>query len=163
MGGGGGRYPVISGNWGGETPFTARLEGKPGRGKPEGRGKGTGKGKDKGSGAGTGSTYANPGRPQSIQPTERDRQSTGNIAEYCRKPNSVERSEAGTFLAVFCVVQPWPFPPTPFIVFYDASTSSTWIRKTQKYVTVTLEKKFPPCLVGGARTQEGPRRKRKEN
>jgi len=42
----------------------------------------------------------------------------------------------------------------------DASTSSTW--KKQKYVTVTLEKQFPPCLVGGARTQAGPRRKQEE-
>jgi hypothetical protein len=37
----------------------------------------------------------------------------------------------------------------------------TW--KKQKYVTVTLEKKFPPYLVGGARPQAGPRRKREEN
>jgi len=33
----------------------------------------------------------------------------------------------------------------------------------QKYATVTLEKKFSPCLVGDARTQAGPRRKREEN
>jgi hypothetical protein len=32
----------------------------------------------------------------------------------------------------------------------------------QKYVTVTREKKFPPYLVGGARTQAGTRRKREE-
>jgi len=49
----------------------------------------------------------------------------------------------------------------PSSSFDDASTSSTW--KKQKYVTVTLENKFPPCLVGGARTQAGHRREREEN
>jgi hypothetical protein len=52
-----------------------------GQGKP-GRGKGKGKGKGKDSGAGVGSTYANPGRPKSFQPTHQDRKQTGNIAEY---------------------------------------------------------------------------------
>jgi hypothetical protein len=31
---------------------------------------------------GVGSTYADPGRPKSFQPTQQDRQRTGNIAEY---------------------------------------------------------------------------------
>ena len=53
-------------------------EGKPGRGKSKGKGKGKGKG----CGAGVGSTYANPGRPKSFQPTQHDRLRTGNIAEY---------------------------------------------------------------------------------
>jgi len=51
-----------------------------GQGKP-----GRGKGKGKGSGAGVGSTYANPGRPKSFQPTQQDRQRTGNIAEHFRR------------------------------------------------------------------------------
>ena len=58
-------------------------QGKPGRGK--GKGKGKGKDKGKGSGAGVGSTYANPGRPKSFQPTQQDRQRTGDIAEYFSK------------------------------------------------------------------------------
>ena len=37
------------------------------------KGKGKGKGKGKDSGAGVGSTYANPGRPKSFQPTHQDR------------------------------------------------------------------------------------------
>jgi len=45
-------------------------QGKPGRGKGKGKGKGKDKGKGKGSGAGVGSTYANPGRPKSFQPTQ---------------------------------------------------------------------------------------------
>jgi len=49
---------------------------------PRARARARARGKGKGSGAGTGSTYADPGRPKSFQPTERDRQSTGNIAEY---------------------------------------------------------------------------------
>ena len=53
-----------------------RGQGKPGRGKCKGKGKG------KDSGAGVGSTYANPGRPKSFQPTQQDRQRTGDIAEY---------------------------------------------------------------------------------
>jgi hypothetical protein len=60
-------------------------KGKPGRGKGKGKGKGKDKGKGKGSGAGVGSTYANPGRPKSFQPTQQDRQHTGNIAEYFRR------------------------------------------------------------------------------
>ena len=56
---------------------------KHGRGKPEGKGKGRGKGQGQGSGARAGrTTYADPGRPKTLQPTERDRQGTGNIAEY---------------------------------------------------------------------------------
>jgi len=46
-------------------------QGKPGRGKGKGKGKGKDKGKGKGSGAGVGSTYANPGRPKSFQPTSK--------------------------------------------------------------------------------------------
>jgi hypothetical protein len=60
-------------------------QGKPGRGKGKGKGKDKDKGKGKGSGAGVGSTYANPGRPKSFQPTQQDRQRTGDIAEYFRR------------------------------------------------------------------------------
>jgi len=67
-----------------------------GQGKP-GRGKGKGKGKGKGSGAGVGSTYANPGRPKSFQPTQQDRQRTGNIAEYFRRTENTPRPEARAF------------------------------------------------------------------
>jgi hypothetical protein len=56
-------------------------QGKPGRGKGKGKGKDKVKVKGKGSGAGVGNTYANPGRPKSFQPTQQDRQQTGNIAE----------------------------------------------------------------------------------
>ena len=62
------------------------MKGLGGRGQGKaGRGKGKGKGKGKDSGAGVGSTYANPGRPKSFQPTQQDRQRTGNIAEYFRR------------------------------------------------------------------------------
>ena len=64
-----------------------------GQGKP-GRGKGKGKGKGKDSGAGVGSTYANPGRPKSFQPTQQDRQRTGNIAEYFRRREHTPRPVA---------------------------------------------------------------------
>jgi hypothetical protein len=67
-----------------------------GQGKP-GRGKGKGKGKGKDSGAGVGSTYANPGRPKSFQPTQQDRQRTGDIAEYFRRMQSTPRPEARVF------------------------------------------------------------------
>ena len=58
-----------------------------GQGKP-GRGKGKGKGKGKDSGAGVGSTYANPGRPKSFQPTHQDQKQTGDIAEYFRQSDT---------------------------------------------------------------------------
>ena len=61
-----------------------------GQGKP-GRGKGKGKGKGKDSGAGVGSTYANPGRPKSFQPTHQDRKQTGNIAEYFRRSDNTPK------------------------------------------------------------------------
>ena len=67
-----------------------------GQGKP-GRGKGKGKGKGKDSGAGVGSTYANPGRPKSFQPTQQDRQRTGNIAEYFRRREHTPRPVAPVF------------------------------------------------------------------
>jgi hypothetical protein len=70
-------------------------QGKPGRGK--GKGKDKDKGKGKGSGAGVGSTYANPGRPKSFQPTQQDRQRTGNIAEYFRRTENTPRPEARAF------------------------------------------------------------------
>ena len=44
--------------------------------------KGKGKGKGKESSVGVGSTYADPGRPKTLKPTEQDRQHTGNMAEY---------------------------------------------------------------------------------
>ena len=65
-----------------------------GQGKP-GRGKGKGKGKD--SGAGGGSTYANPGRPKSFQPTHQDRKQTGNIAEYFRRSDTTPQPVAPVF------------------------------------------------------------------
>ena len=61
---------------------TMKGSGGKGQGKP---GRGKGKGKGKGSGSGVGSTYANPGRPKSFQPTQQDRQRTGDIAEYFSK------------------------------------------------------------------------------
>ena len=61
-------------------------QGKPGRGKGKGKGKGKDKGKGKGSGAGVGSTYANPGRPKSFQPTQQDRQRTGKSGRVSRLP-----------------------------------------------------------------------------
>jgi hypothetical protein len=72
-------------------------EGKPGRGKGKGKGKGKDKGKGKGCGAGVGSTYANPGRPKSFQPTQQDRQRTGNIAEYFRRREHTPRPVAPVF------------------------------------------------------------------
>ena len=72
-------------------------QGKPGRGKGKGKGKGKDKGKGKGSGAGVGSTYANPGRPKSFQPTQQDRQRTGNIAEYFRRREHTPRPVAPVF------------------------------------------------------------------
>jgi hypothetical protein len=74
-------------------------QGKPGRGKGKGKGKGKDKdkGKGKGSGAGVGSTYANPGRPKSFQPTQQDRQQTGNIAEYFRRREHTPRPVAPVF------------------------------------------------------------------
>ena len=68
-------------------------QGKPGRGK----GKGKDKGKGKGSGAGVGSTYANPGRPKSFQPTQQDRLRTGNIAEYFRRTETTPQPVARVF------------------------------------------------------------------
>ena len=65
-----------------------------GQGKP-GMGKGKGKGKD--SGAGVGSTYANPGRPKSFQPTQQDRQRTGDIAEYFRRMQNTPSTETRVF------------------------------------------------------------------
>ena len=70
-------------------------QGKPGRGK--GKGKDKGKGKGKASGAGVGSTYANPGRPKSFQPTQQDRQRTGNIAEYFRRTETTPQPVARVF------------------------------------------------------------------
>ena len=70
-------------------------QGKQGRGK--GKGKGKDKGKGKGSGAGVGSTYANPGRPKSFQPTQQDRQRTGDIAEYFRRREHTPRPVAPVF------------------------------------------------------------------
>jgi hypothetical protein len=67
-----------------------------GQGKP-GRGKGKGKGKGKDSGAGVGSTYANPGRPKSFQPTHQDRKQTGNIAEYFRRSDTTPQPVAPVF------------------------------------------------------------------
>jgi hypothetical protein len=67
-----------------------------GQGKP-GRGTGKGKGKGKDSGAGVGSTYANPGRPKSFQPTQQDRQRTGNIAEYFRRAETTPQPVARVF------------------------------------------------------------------
>jgi hypothetical protein len=67
-----------------------------GQGKP-GRGKGKGKGKDKDSGAGVGSTYANPGRPKTFQPTQQDRKQTGNIAEYFRRSDTTPQPVAPVF------------------------------------------------------------------
>jgi len=67
-----------------------------GQGKP-GRGKGKGKGKGKDSGAGVGSTYANPGRPKSFQPTHQDRKQTGNIAEYFRRSDNTPKPVAPVF------------------------------------------------------------------
>ena len=72
-------------------------QGKPGRGKGKGKGKGKDKGKCKGCGAGVGSTYANPGRPKSFQPTQQDRQRTGSIAEYFRRTENTPRPEARAF------------------------------------------------------------------
>jgi hypothetical protein len=72
-------------------------QGKPGRGKGKGKGKGKDKGKGKGSGAGVGSTYANPGRPKSFQPTQQDRQRTGDIAEYFRRREHTPRPVAPVF------------------------------------------------------------------
>jgi hypothetical protein len=72
-------------------------QGKPGRGKGKGKGKGKDKGKGKGSGAGVGSTYANPGRPKSFQPTKQDRQRTGNIAEYFRRTETTPQTVARVF------------------------------------------------------------------
>ena len=77
-------------------------EGKHGRGKPEGKGKGRGKGQGKGSGTGAGCTYADPGRPKNFQPTERDRQGTGNIAEYFRR---AERTTSQPVAPVFASAQ----------------------------------------------------------
>ena len=74
-----------------------RGQGKPGRGKGKGKGKGKDKGKGKGSGAGVGSTYANPGRPKSFQPTPQDRQRTGNIAEYFRRSDNTPKPVAPVF------------------------------------------------------------------
>ena len=70
---------------------------EPGRGKGKGKGKNKCKGKGKGSGAGVGSTYANPGRPKSFQPTQQDRQRTGNIAEYFRRREHTPRPVAPVF------------------------------------------------------------------
>ena len=67
-----------------------------GQGKP-GRGKGKGKCKGKDSGAGVGSTYANPGRPKSFQPTHQDRKQTGNIAEYFRRSDNTPKPVAPVF------------------------------------------------------------------
>ena len=72
-------------------------EGKPGRGKGKGKGKGKDKGKGKGCGAGVGSTYANPGRPKSFQPTQHDRLQTGNIAEYFRGTETTPQPVARVF------------------------------------------------------------------
>jgi hypothetical protein len=72
-------------------------QGTPGRGKGKGKGKDKGKGKGKGSGAGVGSTYANPGRPKSFQPTQQDRQRTGNIAKYFRRAETTPQPVAPVF------------------------------------------------------------------
>jgi len=61
------------------------------------KGKGKGKGKGKDSGAGVGSTYANPGRPKSFQPTHQDRKQTGNIAEYFRRSDNTPKPVAPVF------------------------------------------------------------------
>ena len=53
----------------------------PKKGGGKGQGKGKGEGKEIGS-VGVGSTYAGAGRPQTLKPTEQDRQHTGNMAEY---------------------------------------------------------------------------------
>jgi hypothetical protein len=71
--------------------------GQPGRVKGKGKGKGKDSGKGEGSGAGVGNTYANPGRPQSFQPTQKDRQETGNIAEYFRRAETTPQPVARVF------------------------------------------------------------------
>ena len=67
-----------------------------GHGKP-GRGKGKDKGKGKDSCAGVRSTYANPGRPKSFQPTHQHRKQTGNIAEYFRRSDTTPQPVAPVF------------------------------------------------------------------
>jgi hypothetical protein len=81
-----------------------------GQGKP-GRGKDKGKGKGKGSGAGVGSTYANPGRPKRFQPTQQDRQRTGDIAgRVSRLPgarktaNLCSRERSLSMCAGICII-----------------------------------------------------------
>jgi hypothetical protein len=69
-------------------------QGKPGRGKGKGEDKGKDKGKGKGSGAGVGSTYPNLGRPKNFQPTQQDRQRTGNITEYFRRAETTPQPVA---------------------------------------------------------------------
>jgi hypothetical protein len=66
-------------------------------GQGQGQGQEQDKGKGKGSGAGVGRTYANPGRPKSFQPTQQDRQQTGDIAEYFRRTQNTPRPEARVF------------------------------------------------------------------
>ena len=72
-------------------------QGKPGRVQGKVKGKGKDNDKGKGSGAGVGNTYANPGRPKSFQPTQQDRQQTGNIAEYFRRTENTPKPVARFF------------------------------------------------------------------
>jgi hypothetical protein len=56
-------------------------------------GKDKGKVKDKDKGKGKSTYYsANPGRPKSFQPTQQDRQRTGNIAEYFRRMQNTPKA-----------------------------------------------------------------------
>jgi hypothetical protein len=61
-----------------------------------------------------------------------------------------------TFLLLLPLFQIcWQVPPSARALHYfDESTHDS-----VQYVTVTLEKKFPPCLVGSARTQAEPKAK----
>ena len=112
-------------------------QGKPGRGKGKGKGKGKDKTKGKVSVAGVGSTYANPGRPKSFQPTQQDRQRTGDIAEYFRRTQNTPRPEARVCVYLQHVdghvitCQPKAWMDTGGFAMYIQTVLAPWWQKQQ--------------------------------